>query len=501
MPVGTGKTVCAGLVARRALDELGRRTLFLAHREELIHQAATTLSRFGLECAIEMGDQRYDDALKAGRLFGTTPDVCVATVQTMQGNRLLRRARDEFGVIITDEAHHARAKSYRRVFDHFNDYYHLGITATPDRGDGQNLGAVYQAIAYEYSMRQAINDGYLVPIVTARLPCGVNLEDIKTTGGDYNQGELEERIAPHIEALCDVVQKEIGGRQTVIFTPDVGSAEAAASVLDQMGVSARAVSGRMAKVDRRDTLGAFAAREFQAIVCCDLLIEGWDCPAVSCVVVMRPTKQRGRYVQMIGRGTRPYGANGEKPDLLVLDFAWETTSPHELVTSVELFDDSQLDDEVAEIAEELLATGKERDPLKAIDKAEEIKRERNTFKIKLTGKRTSYRKIVYDPVGVGAILGIPIKRGWDFNPASPATEKQLNLLRALKVEQPEGLSKAGAGKLIDRLMKRRQAGLATIKQVEFMVSLGVDMKQAREMTFDQAHQSIDTILGNRRRSA
>lgn len=497
LPTGCGKTVCGGLVAIKARDELDVRTLFLANREELVNQTVATFGRLGLECGIEMGNQKIDDL----SLFtGGTPDVCVATVQTLQRSRLTKRRKTEFGVIITDECHHARADSYRRIFDHFEDAYHLGITATPDRGDGRNLGAIYSTVAYEYSLRSAIRDGWLVPIVTMRLPCGVDLRDIKTTGGDFNQSELEDRIAPHIEALCDIARQEIGDRQTVIFTPDVGSAEAVADCLSRMGVSARAVSGKMDKGQRRDDLAQFARAAFQVVVCCDLLVEGWDCPRVACVVVMRPTRQRSRYAQMIGRGTRPYGEYGEKVDLLVLDFAFETTSDHKLVTVIDLFDDSGIDDEVNDIATDLLNSGKERDPMRAIDEAERIHRERTTFKIRLTGQKAVYQKFTFDPVGVGSMLGVPIKKGWDFNPANPATASQLASLKRMGVVSPEGISRTGAGKMLGALNKRSEANLATLKQVQYMADLGVDLGQARQMTFEDARATLDQIAPSRRAS-
>jgi superfamily II DNA or RNA helicase len=492
LPTGCGKTICAGLVAAQGLAKYQRRTLLIAHREELIRQASEKLTRMGLETAIEMGEERATDLA----LFGEKPDVVVATVQTLQKRRLKTWNPHEFGIIITDECHHARAKSYQKVYDHFKGYWHLGITATWDRGDGLNIGSVYEDVAFEYSLRDAIRDKWLCEIVCVRLPCDVNLKDIKTTGGDYNQSELEARIAPHVEALCDAVLSEIGTRPTVLFCPDVGSSEAAADAITKLAadrgveITARAVSGRMSREARRETLDAYARGEFQVLCCCDLLIEGWDCPRVKCVVVMRPTKSRARYVQMIGRGTRPFA---DWPNVLVLDFAWETTSAHELVSPVELFDDSLIDDDVAAIATELMASGKERDPIRAIDEAERIHKERIAFKIQLTGKRTTYQKVVYDPVGVGGLIGLPIKKGWDFNPSNPASDKQLQYLADLGVEQAHGLSKNGAGKIIDKLNQRRAEGLASIKQVKYLIGLGVTPDSARTMTKADASAAIDKL--------
>lgn len=495
LPTGCGKTVVAGMIARKAKDEFRRRTLFLAHREELINQAADKLGRFDLECAIEMGEQRARDS---SSMFGRA-DVVIATVQTLQKRRLQTWDPNEFGVIMTDEAHHARARTYKNIYDYFGGYWHLGITATPDRGDGANLGAVYQSIAFEYKLRDAIKGGYLVPLTTARLETSIDLDSIRTTGGDYNAGDLEEKIGPFIEQLARALAAEVGDRQTVVFTPDVGSAEAMADALSQLGIPAESVSGKMQKTERRGTLRKFTDRDFQVICCCDLLTEGWDEPQVSCVVICRPTKKRNRYAQMIGRGTRPHPSSG-KTDCLVIDFAWRTTSGHELCTTVDLFDDSELDDEVLEVAERLMkdATDTLKDPQKALDEAEEIVRERRKFKVRLTGKTPKYEKFLYDPVGVGSLVGVTIKQGWDYSPMNPATVKQTEYLRKLGVDAPEGLSKQGAGKLIDKLSGRLKAGLATPKQVGFLLNLGVEPGQAREMTFLQASQSITELLASKR---
>ncbi|MBX6312057.1 MAG: DEAD/DEAH box helicase [Isosphaeraceae bacterium] len=502
LPTGCGKTVLAGMIAAEALEAHGRRMLFLAHRGELITQAANTFQRMGMDVAIEKADQRAGG--HAG-FFGKKPDVVVGTVQTLQGRRLRSWDRHEFGLICTDEAHHARARTYRAIYDYFQGYWHLGITATPDRGDGQNLGAVYESVALEYSLKHAIGGcppddpgGWLVPLVTARCKVNVDLRKIKTTGGDLNQGDLEEAIGPYIEELADATKAEIGARQTVIFTPDVGSAEGVASALKQMGAAAEAVSGRMNDLERARTLRAFANKEFQVICCCDLLIEGWDCPSVSAVVVMRPTLQRSRYAQMIGRGTRPCPGDG-KEDCLIVDFAWETTTGHELVTAVELFDDSNQDDEVQEIAQQLLFEGKEPNPMRAVERAEEIFRERQKFKIRLTGRKAAYTKFVYDPVGVAHFLGIPIKRSWDLGSGSPATAKQVEYLKAVGIDA-EGMTKFGASKFIDEVRRRREQDLATPKQVQYMINLGVDPEQARTVEFARASEIINELKQGKRRA-
>lgn len=489
LPTGTGKTVVAGMIHRRALDVHGRRGLFLAHREELIIQAEEKLSDFDLSCAVEMGTAH---ARRNEGLLGRA-DVTIATVQTMQGRRLETWPPDAFGVITVDEAHHARAATYKKILDYFRGYWLLGITATPDRGDKKNLGVAFKSLAYDYPLAEAIRDGYLVPIVVARLHTDVDLGDISTTGGDFSTAELEEAIGPHVESLARAIREEIALRPTVVFTPDVGSAEMMASALVQLGVTAEAVSGKMPRVDRRDALDRFKGGDFQAVCCCELLIEGWDEPQVSAVVVARPTRKRARYAQMIGRGTRPH-ATSDKSDCLVVDFAWKTTADHALCTSVALFDDGSMAPETRREAEAVLAEGEIKDPQQAIAEAEERLRRRELMKVRLTGATAKYRKVVYDPVGVGHLLGLPIKKGWDFHPSHPASERQLSFLARLGCDDPAGLSRSGAGKLISALKGRMDKGLATVKQVALLGDLGVAPERAREMTLPEASAAIDGLL-------
>jgi superfamily II DNA or RNA helicase len=494
LPTGTGKTVVAGLIAQEALEVHGRRTLFIAHREELITQAEDKLGRFGLNTAIEMGDQRARDS---AAMFGR-PDVVIATVQTMQNRRLESWDRDQFGVIIVDEAHHARARTYQNLLDHFRGYWLLGITATPDRGDGKNLGTVFDSLAFQYTLREAITDGYLVPLVAARLQTRADLKAIRTTGGDFNDGDLAARIGPHIEELADAISRECGDRPTVVFCPDVRCSEVMADALTAKGIEARAISGAMKKVDRRARLRQFHDREFQAIVCCDLLTEGWDEPQVACVAVCRPTKLRNRYAQMIGRGTRPDPDTG-KVDCLVLDFAWETTAGHTLCTPVDLFDDSRASDDVLALAALWMGrTPGPVDPGAVIEAAEREVRERKRLNIVLTGEPAVYHKVTYDPVGIGSLLGVRLKGGWDFGRANPATERQLDLLGKLGVIRPEGLSKAAASELIGALLDRKKAHLAEPRQIALLENLGVAGAAARAMDKTQAMEAIKHLKAQRR---
>ena len=487
---GTGKTVTAGAIIEEFVGR-GERALFLAHRNVLINQAFATFNRFGFEVAAEMGE--------CSALLSDAA-VVVGSVQSFQADRLLKWPTETFGLVIIDEAHRSLADSYTRILNHFVGYKLLGITATPSRGDRRNLGSRYSVKAFEYGMRKAIKDGWLVPIRRKVIPLSIDLRGIRTTGGDLNQGDLEQRLMPKIEPIARAIVNELGARPAVAFTPDVGSAAFLADTLCALGLKARYVAGSggehgQKKVECKRNLKDFDDGEYQVICCCELLTEGWDCLRVEAVVNLRPTRLWAAFAQRVGRGTRPSPATG-KTDCLVLNFAWETDGELNLCTSVDLFDDGQLDPEVYAVAREL-ADGRsgEIDLMDVIDEAERKCNLRRKFMIHLTGKEETYKAWEYDPVGVGKILDVKLNRKYDFdkNGYNPATPNQIWKLRQLGVNTPEGLSKWGASKMIGKLIKRQEQGLASHGQVRELMSAGVNPDLARAFSSKEATAAITEI--------
>jgi superfamily II DNA or RNA helicase len=490
LPTGTGKTVVAGMFAETFVNR-GEKTLFLAHRTVLIDQAFKTLNYFGLEVATEMGQC---EALSADS------EVVVGSIQSLQGKRLLQWPTETFGLIIVDEAHRALADSYTRILNHFSGYKLLGITATPSRGDRRNLGSRFQTKAFEYSMRQAIQDGWIVPIRRKVIPISIDLRGIRTTGGDFNQGDLEARLTPMVEPIARAIVKENGDRPAVAFTPDVGSASFLASTLCELGVNARYVAGSggehgQKKSECKQNLQEFDDGKYQVICCCELLAEGWDCLRVETVINLRPTKLWAAFAQRVGRGTRPSPATG-KTNCLVLNFAWETDGELDLCTSVDLFDDGQLDPEVYAVAREIAdSRSGEIDLMEVIEEAEHKCDMRRRFMIKLTGKEETYKAWEYDPVGVSKILDVKLNRKYDFdkNGYNPATDRQIWKLQSLGVKTPEGLSKWGASKMISKLLKRQEGGLASHGDVHKLMSMGVNPDLARTFSATEAATAITQI--------
>jgi superfamily II DNA or RNA helicase len=483
LPTGTGKTVTFGMIARN-MAERGRRVLILAHRSELIDQAVSKLDVMGVEAAVEQGERRARTIYE--------PDVVVATVQTMQRKRLKLWSPEHFQLIITDEAHHATASSYQNIYKHFTGVRHLGVTATADRADEDNLGRVFDSVAYELSLWDAMTaeppGPYLSRLRFCQCDVDIDLRDIRTTGGDFNLGDLESRIRPLIETLANAIRQEIGTRRTLIFCPDVGSSQAMATALESLGLRFAWTSGD--DPQRAQKIEALSKGTIQGLVNCALLTEGFDCPAISAVVLCRPTKSRSLYAQMVGRGTRL--APG-KADCLVVDFNY-LTAKHDLVKPADLFDTSEANPETIALANQKAAKTKGVDLLAAIQEADEERRERDVIRMKAREREIKYRRRAYDPLDYLHALDIPV-RGRLRLDAQPASVKQkaalANMTRGrLDVEK---LTKTQASTLMGTLIPRMKAGLASEPQVHYLISLGMDAREARGLTREQASDSINRL--------
>jgi superfamily II DNA or RNA helicase len=497
MATGLGKTLVFGQIARLCAER-GGRTLVLAHRGELIDQAVETLTRLGLDPGVEKADSRARATFE--------PDVVVATVQTMQRKRLESWDPDWFRLVVYDEAHHGTAQTYQNIYRYFNAL-HLGVTATPDRADGEMLGDVFESLAFEYTLWDAMTapapGPYLCRLRFVQCDVGIDLRDIRTTAGDLNAADLEEAIRPHVEALANAIRQEIGDRKTLVFTPDVGSAQAMATALDAIGVRSKWVAGDSA--DRKPIIEEFKHGDFQCLSNCNLLLEGFDDPGIAAIALCRPTKSRPLYAQIVGRGTRLYPG---KDNCLLIDFNWLTTK-HQLVKPAELFDSSMTDAETLAIAGELLkgpgaedgAEGAEdgEDLLDVIERAEAEKRRRTVLRIQAREREMRYRKVSYDPLSVMETLGIPVREEADRFRGT-ITDKQKQFLVACGITNVDGLSKYTASRMIGPLKQRRADGLATHKQVTTLISKGIEAAEARALTFEEASATLDRLLGGRRRT-
>ena len=354
LPTGTGKTV---VFCRVTEDQVrnGGRVLILAHRGELLDQAADKLFRFtGLRCATEKADEHS---------LGSWYRVTVGSVQSMmRENRLKMFPENYFSHIIIDEAHHVLSDSYQRVLEHFPGANVLGVTATPDRGDMRNLGSVFESLAYEYTLPRAIKDGYLCPIKAQTIPLKLDLSGVGVQSGDFKAGDLGTALDPYLVQIAGEMANICRDRKTVVFLPLVKTSQKFRDILNSKGFRAAEVNGNSA--DRAQILEDFDAGKYNVLCNSMLLTEGWDCPSVDCIVVLRPTKIRSLYAQMVGRGTR---LSPGKDHLLLLDFLWHTER-HELCHPAALICES---DEVArKMTENIEAAGCPVDIEEAEEKAQ-----------------------------------------------------------------------------------------------------------------------------------
>lgn len=499
MPTGTGKTMVAGIICLEMKQAFDHPVLFLAHREILVNQAFDSLVNLGLDVTIEMAEQSARlDAELLGR-----PDVVVGSVQTLcRRERLASWPREFFKLVIIDESHRALSESYSTILNHFNSARVLGLTATPQRGDNKNLGARFETKCFQLTMTDAVAGGWIVPVRHRTCPVSVDLRGLTLrANGDFLDSELAERIGRDIEGLARSFQKEIEDRKAVAFLPDTHSAQAFSETLERIGTPSRFVVGTsgkvsMSKKERRENLSAYEDGEFQVIVSCDVLNEGWDSPMCSAVGILRPTNQWYRFCQMVGRGTRTHRKSG-KLNCLVIDYDWKTDSNvKDLRTVIDIYDDGSLDPDVLEKARELIRSRhKDRDPVDVIREANEIVCTRRRLMISLTGHELKYTAFERDPLGIAKTLDIPINRKYDMDSRgiNPASDAQKRYLASMGVQDPGKLSKWGATKLIDQLLRRKKMNLASPSQVGKLMSMGVLPDMARSMTYENATQALEQL--------
>ncbi len=511
MPTGGGKTVLFADVIRRVFP---RRALVLAHREELIFQARDKIQRVtGLRADVEMGDYRAE-----GGLFGAAR-VVVSTIQTQcsggdGGGRMAKFDPARFGVLIIDEAHHATSPSYRRVIDYYRTnpaLKVLGVTATPDRADEEALGQVFQSVAFDYEVLDAIHDGWLVPIEQQMVHVeGLDYSSIRTTAGDLNGGDLAAVLEAekNLQQMAAASLAIIGQRRALVFTASVKAAEMTAEIFNRHHANmASWVCGKTEKDERRSVLAAFAAGKRQVVCNCGVLTEGFDDPGVEVVIMGRPTKSRSLYSQMVGRSTRPLPgvvdgpetaearraaiAASAKPSCLVVDFVGNA-GKHKLVTSADILG-GKVSDEAVELAiGKAKQAGQAVNMTKALDEAEEeLKQQREQARLAEAARRAQlvatarFTTQQVDPFDVLALN--PVKgRGWDTG--RQLTEKQRSMLSKQGIN-PDGISFSEGKQLIAEIFRRWDGKLCSFKQAKVLRKYGYPT----EVSFAEASATIDAL--------
>ena len=567
LPTGCGKTVVFGELIHRLLTNkvkvegeqwIGQdsvRAMILAHREELISQAADKVGRIsGADVQVEMGE------MKVSPMFGQMPHVVVSTVQTQTAplggkvkvegegeQRMSKFCPDDFGVLVIDEAHHATAKTYRSCIEHYLSNPKcrlLGVTATPDRADESALGSVFDTVAFEYTVTEAIHDGWLVPVKQRLVKVGsLDFSKVSSCAGDFNQGELAQVLEEeqNLHAIAAPTMEICGNRRAIIFAASVKQAERLAEILNRgkseelRGKSedgstqdrAAWVCGMTPKDERRTILEDFKAGRVQYLVNVGVLTEGYDDAGVEVVVMARPTKSRALYAQMAGRATRPSAkiadllgtvgdqvkvegegeqrmdasslrrkliAESDKPECTILDFVGNS-GRHKLVSTVDILGGKEFDED----EEEARARAKKRceESGEAVDMVAELEKSRAEIKAakaeearrrKFIQATAKFIEVSVDPFNIFDLP--PIEATAKCTLGRSLSWRQKELLREKLKVDPEKIGLAQARQLLDEYFRRVNERLATFGQMKMLRKFGVSVP----MHFDEASRTLNKLL-------
>jgi superfamily II DNA or RNA helicase len=527
---GTGKSVMFSEAMSRWDVETRGKILLMAHRRELIYQALGHAKRAGLTSDTEM----------AGKVSGGHADVVVSTVQTLNSvsrcdtcrgkgceacgdagkvRRFTRFAPEEYGLIVVDEAHHALADSYRNVFAWFEqrpDWRRLLVTATPKRGDKKGMGNICEAVALDFGLKQAIDEGWLVkPLQKFVTVAGLDLSKVKATGGDLREGEVEQAFLGTTEeedAMLHSVARptieEAAGKPFIVFAAGKDHAKkltAAFNTYDDCRVGM--VVDSTPELERRQLIDEFKAGRLNGLVNCMVFTEGFDAPKTALVANCRPTKSEAVYLQIIGRATRPLAgvvdgpetpeerlraiAESDKPHCVILDFVGNA-GKHKLQSLGDVLAGDKVDP--VDLAEALKIARKEGEAVdmealvEKVKRAREEKEERQRLaKKKREMTRHKATGIDYRTADVDLFRGVQWEAKSEKRPFDAATDKQLNYIRRLGFRGPvHGLTKRQAMGLISRLKGDQETAreykqrIQDAKTADDLASVAADLRKVKE---------------------
>lgn len=403
------------------------------------------------------------------------------------------------GGVLVHNCHHAPAKTYRDILEHFSEAKVLGVSATPQRSDEVALGSVFDEVAYQMEIVEGIEDGWLVPIHQQVVQTQhLDLSKVRTTAGDLNQGDLETAMT-QTDLLHEIAGPAVelsGDRQGIVFAVTVEHAYLLAEamreqIIDRWRTLGRgappanivvALDGTSKAEERRAVLDAYRRGEVQFLVNVSLFTEGTDLPTVGVVVMASPTKSRGRYTQMIGRGTRPLPgivdanpgredaalrrsaiALSEKTHCLVIDFT-ENSGKHKLISAADLLAGKYSEPELA-MAKSMLARHEVKDILEALRRARAKIKEMEAMRAQA---RKGYAATTIDPFDPLDILDASKQGGG----GPTVSEKQRRVLKEYGVENVESLDAVQAAGLLKTVAERKAAGLADFNQVRTLMRRG-----------------------------
>ena len=466
MPTGSGKTVTFAVIARLVLP---KRTLVIAHRKELIEQAVAKIEAVtGIRPGVEMGPRRA---------LASDP-IVVGTVQTLAKRKV---AGESFALVVVDEAHHVVADSqYATAIKASGAKHLLGVTATPYRADKRALSAVFDDNPYNLGMLDMVDLGRtsggsegLCDITVRTLPIQIDMGAVHVRQGDFVAGEVADVLEPELARLADIVAAEYADRKLLAFCPLRASSRAWTELLRARGLPAAHVQGD--SPDRAEILAAFARDEISFLSNSAVLTEGYDQPDIDTVLLLRPTKSRGLFAQMVGRGTRLHPG---KEGLLVLDPMF-VSERHSVMHAASLV---ATDGEQEARVTKLMRRGLSMQASVQADAAAE--KDRLKEALRRAARRNPYQRrlaelaIELDDIGLAS---------WEptmpWHHERPST-KQLAALEQAGISADTIGSRGLASAVLDRLAQRRLQGLATLKQVRYARMLGHTAPE--ELTFAEA---------------
>jgi superfamily II DNA or RNA helicase len=456
-PTGGGKTIIFAFIASR---EQGR-TLILAHREELIDQAVDKLRK---------ATGIFAEKEKAEEKASLNAKVVVASVQTlMREARRLRWPPNHFSLIVCDEAHHSISPSWQAVLSYFSSARVLGVTATPDRGDKKNLGSFYENVAAEINLMDLVNDGYLSPISIRSIPLKIDLNSVTSVAGDFDQQELGHALEPYLPKIAEAIKEHASFRRVLAFLPLIATSQKFVEACRDAGLTAEHVDG--VSDDRKGKLERFARWEFDVLSNAMLLTEGYDDCGIDCILCLRPTRSRGLFSQIVGRGTRICEG---KENLLLLDFLWQHEK-HSISRPAHLIAKSEEEAEIITKLAEEKSSGCEQPLLDIDDLATEAQAVRETSLAKKLAENKhrkataiSAEEFALNHHNLAVAEYEPTMR-WE---SDSITEKQARVLKRARIDIATVKGKGHASKLIDLYFKDQKLTLATEGQRRIMRRMG-----------------------------
>jgi superfamily II DNA or RNA helicase len=435
MATGAGKTPTAIAI----MQALPGPALVLAHRGELLDQAREKMAAFGIEPELEKAEARAS----------LCAPVVLGSVQSLRNGRLERFPVDHFKFVWIDECHHAPAVSYRNVLERMPGAKIFGCSATLDRLDGEGYEEIFGKVSFQKSLSELIREGWLSRIMVRTLPVTIDLRKVRRTGGDLNVCDLAKAIGQELEKAVDQIVRNIADRNKVLaFTPTIDEARIVAQLCTERGVAAEYVSGGCS--DREEKITRFKDDGTKLLANCMVLTEGFDCPAIDTIVLLRPTQSRALLCQQVGRVTRLWPG---KEFGLILDFFW-LTARHKLCAAADLDGvEKEPDGEPPE-----LESGRHRTALWEKLRTQGAREER--YFDPLTNQPI-------DPFDIDAWLATqPVF--YDPYLRSQPTAKQLEALERLGLDRRDLKNRGLVNAAFDMLKFRWSRKLATVKQARLL---------------------------------